>query len=190
VVVVHGLGSARAHHADFAVRVRAAGMGALLLDLRGHGESGGAPDRGCLDDVMTALDWLAARGAGPLGLRGSSFGGFLALHAAARHSAVRAVVAICAADPEGLAVRRGMTWAREMPLGPVVARDDGVARGYWHATGDEVVPWARSMALAQASPQPRALRIVLGGHHRSLQHDPDVQAATVAFLADWLRRPG
>lgn len=29
---------------------------------------------------------------------------------------------------------------------------------------------------------PRHLRIVLGGHHRSLQHDAGVQADIVAFL--------
>lgn len=186
VVVLHGLGSSRASHADFAARVAAAGMTALALDLRGHGESGGIPDSGMVDDVVAGLAWLAANGATRLGIRGSSLGGFLALHAATRHPNVRAVVAICPATVEGLATRRGLSWARELPLEDAVARDDGIARGYWHATGDELIPWQASFALAQRSPRPRRLRIVLGGNHRSLQHDPAVQADTVAFLAEAL----
>ncbi|MEW6583627.1 MAG: hypothetical protein AB1416_12800, partial [Actinomycetota bacterium] len=68
-----------------------------------------------------------------------------------------------------------------------VARRDGVARGYWHARGDETVPWQATFALAQATPQPRRLRVAMGGSHRSLQHDPAVLAETVAFLGDHLR---
>ena len=188
-MVLHGFGSSRANHADFAERVAAAGMNALALDLRGHGESGGACDAGMVDDVAAALDWLEASGAGPLGIRGSSLGGFLALHAATRHPGVRAVVAICPATPEGLADRRGLTWARDLPLREAVARDDGIVRGYWHATGDELVPWQASFALAELSPRPRHLRVVLGGSHRSLQHDAGVLAETVAFLAEVLREP-
>ena len=65
---------------------------------------------------------------------------------------------------------------------PAVARDDGVARGYWHATGDEAVPWGATFALAGITPQPMRLRIALGGGHNTLQHDPAVIAETVAFL--------
>ena len=186
VVILHGLGSSRVNHADFATRVVAAGMSALTLDLRGHGESGGEADAGMVDDVVAALEWLAAHGAHGLGIRGSSLGGFLALHAATRHPDIRAVVAICPATVEGLATRRGLTWARDLPIEDAVARDDGIARGYWHATGDEVVPWQATFGLAQRSPRPRHLRIVLGGHHRSLQHDDAVQADTVTFLAEAL----
>ncbi len=182
MVVLHGLGSTRGSHADFAELVAAAGMTALALDLRGHGESAGEPDAGMVDDVAAALTWLAEHGARGLGIRGSSLGGFLALHAATRHPDVRAVVAICPATVEGLAIRRGLAWARELPLEDAVGRDDGIARGYWHATGDELVPWQASFALSQRTPRPRHLRIVLGGHHRSLQHDPAVQADTLAFL--------
>jgi hypothetical protein len=42
------------------------------------------------------------------------------------------------------------------------------------------------MALAGRTPQPRRLHVAMGGHHRSLQHDPAVIAATVAFLAQHL----
>ena len=181
-MVVHGLGSGRVDHRDYAVRLAAAGINALALDLRGHGDSGGTTDAGMVDDVIAALDWLVGEGAGPLGVRGSSLGGFLALNAAARHPSVRAIAAICPAQQDGLADNRGLTWALDMPLQDAVARDDEIARGYWHATGDELVPWSWSQQLFARSPHPRHLRIVLGGHHRSLQHDPAVQAETVTFL--------
>jgi alpha-beta hydrolase superfamily lysophospholipase len=186
VVVVHGAGSRKENHADFAEACARAGMAALALDLRGHGASGGEADRGMLD-VVAALDRLAAEGAGPLGLRGSSLGAFLALHAAARHPAARAVAALCPPSAERVARVLGADWPLALPLEPAVARRDGVARGYWHARGDERVGWAGTLALAGLTPQPRRLRVEMGGHHRSLQHDPAVIAATVAFLAEHLR---
>jgi pimeloyl-ACP methyl ester carboxylesterase len=187
IVVVHGAGSRKENHGDFAGACARAGMAALALDLRGHGASGGAADRGMLDDVMAALDRLAAEGAGPLGLRGSSLGGFLALHAAARHPAARAVAALCPPSAERVARVLDADWPLALPLAPAVARRDGVARGYWHARGDERVHWAGTLFLAGLTPQPKRLRVEMGGHHRSLQHDPAVIAGTVAFLAEHLR---
>ena len=181
VLIVPGYGSRKENHRDVGEAVRAAGM-AAAVDLRGHGETGGTLDGGVLDDVAACLDGLVAAGHAPLGIRGSSMGAMLALHAAARDPRVRAVVAICPARPEQLADRIGADWPRSLPLAPAVARDDGVARGYWHATGDEAVPWGATFALAGISPPPMRLRIALGGSHNSLQHDPAVIAETVAFL--------
>jgi len=188
VVVVHGHGSHKELHADFAERLCEAGLAALALDLRGHGASDGDLDAGCLDDVLTAVDELAARGHAPVGLRGSSMGGLLALLAAERRGAVRAVAAICPAPPERMPLLVGERWptALRAPLRP---RRTGVARGLWHATGDERVPWFATRALAARCPQPRHLRIVLGGSHTSLQHDPVVQAETIAFLSEHMARP-
>lgn len=186
VVVVPGLGSRKENHADFAERCAAAGLAAVCLDVRGHGDSGGALGAGAVDDVLAAAAWLAGVGHDRIGVRGSSMGGYLALLAAAREPRVRAVAAICPARPEPLARRTGDDWPLALPLLPAVSRDDGVARGYWHATGDESVPWAHSFGLAQHTPQPVRLRVILGGHHRSLQHDPAVLAETVAFLAEHL----
>ena len=76
--------------------------------------------------------------------------------------------------------RRGLAAARCRPSRP--STPDGVARGYWHATGDDRVPWASTFALAGRTPPPVRLRIALGGGHGSLQHDPAVLAETVAFL--------
>jgi dienelactone hydrolase len=187
VLVAHGWGSRKENHADVAEACAAAGMAAMAVDLRGHGASGGAPGPGLLDDVLAGLDALAARGHRRLGLRGSSMGGFLALHAAARHPLARAVVAICPARPEGLARIMEADWPLALPTEEAVARDDGVARMYWHATGDDRVPWGATLALAGITPHPMRLRVVLGGGHRTLQHDGRALAAGVAFLAGHLR---
>jgi pimeloyl-ACP methyl ester carboxylesterase len=186
VLIVPGYGSRKENHRDFGEALRAAGMAAAAVDLRGHGETGGALDGGVLDDVAACLDDLAAAGHAPLGIRGSSMGGMLALHAAARDPRVRAVVAICPARPGRLADRIGADWPRALELAPAVARRDGVARGYWHATGDASVPWGATFALAGITPQPMRLRIALGGGHGTLQHDPAVIAETVAFLREHL----
>jgi dienelactone hydrolase len=182
VVVVPGLGSRKENHADMGSAVAAAGMAALAIDLRGHGDSAGVLDGAVVDDVLAGLDLLAREGHGPLGLRGSSMGALLALQAAAADRRVRAVVAICPARPEGLAVAVGDDWPMAMSPERAVAHADGVARGYWHATGDDRVPWASTLALAGLTPHPMRLRIALGGSHGSLQRDPGVLAESVAFL--------
>jgi pimeloyl-ACP methyl ester carboxylesterase len=186
VLIVPGLGSERGSHADIARALQAAGIACLALDLRGHGDSDGELDAGTPDDVTAGLTALAERGHAPLGIRGSSMGGLLALHAAARDERVRAVVAICAARPDGLARLAQDRWPLE--IDPAALRADGVARGYWHATGDDQVPWGSTFALAGAAPYPKRLRIALGGGHGTLQHDPTVLAETVAFLAEHLAR--
>jgi alpha-beta hydrolase superfamily lysophospholipase len=186
IVIVHGLGSRKENHADFAAVCHESGMAALALDVRGHGASGGELGPGAVDDVLTAIEILREHGHARIGLRGSSLGGFLVLAAAARSPRVGCVVAICPARPEALAHRLGAEWPMDFPLTEAVAHDDGIARGYWHATGDERVPWGATFALAQATPQPRHLRIVLGGTHSSLQHDAVIQSETRDFLLQHL----
>lgn len=185
--MVPGLGSRKENHADMGEALARAGIAALALDLRGHGASDGALDGGVADDLRAGLAALAAAGHAALGLRGSSMGGLLALHAAAADARVRAVVAICPARPEGLARRVGADWPLALSPERAVARHDGVARGFWHATGDEQVPWGSTLALAGIAPHPMRLRIALGGGHNTLQHDPAVLAETIAFLGTHLR---
>lgn len=187
VLVVPGLGSRKENHADFAAAVAARGMGALALDLRGHGGSAGVLDADVMDDLIAGLDALAGRGHAPLGVRGTSMGGLLALHAAARDPRVRAVVALCPARPAGLARVVEEDWPLALGPAPAVARRDGVARGYWHATGDASVPWGGTLALAGLTPHPMRLRIALGGGHGTLQHDPAVIAESADFLRAHLR---
>lgn len=187
VLIVHGLGSTKDNHGDMAERLVAGGAAALAIDLRGHGASGGRLDGGVTDDVRAGLDALAARGHTVLGARGSSMGGMLALWAAAADPRVRAVVAICPARPGPLADRIGADWPRAIDLPAAVSRPDGVARGFWHATGDDAVPWGHSFDLAGRCHHPVRLRVAMGGGHQTLQHDPAVLDETAAFLLEHLR---
>lgn len=183
VAVLHGFGSRKENHLDFAERLSSTGIWAVVPDLRGHGDTGGPMDEGMVGDVLACLDHLESRGAERLGIRGSSMGGFLALVAAPMHPQVGALVAICPARPEPLARRLEAAWPAGHSLERAAWRDDGIARGFWHATGDEVVPWNATYVLYSGAAHPKHVRITPGGHHRSLQHDPRIQAETAAFLA-------
>jgi alpha-beta hydrolase superfamily lysophospholipase len=193
VVILHGAGSCKENHFDFARALRAAGMAAVAFDQRGHGASDGALDGRAVADVATMASALPP--GAPLGLRGSSMGGYLALVAAAQLGAA-AVVAICPASADHLA--RGLSDERfdfradadrlqaflaEHPLDAVVP-DLAAELLLLHAEGDEQVPVQHSRDLA-ALADPRRSRYVEvpGGDHRSVQHDSELQALAVRFLA-------
>src|SRR3954447_25987918 len=86
VVVVHGAGSRKENHADFARLATANDWAALTFDLPGHGESEPAFSGSAVDDLFAMADLLAVQpevDQGRVALRGSSLGGFLAISAAA-----------------------------------------------------------------------------------------------------------
>jgi uncharacterized protein len=180
VVVVHGAGSRKENHFDFARACTAAGLAAVVFDQRGHGASAGALDARALDDVATMAALLPE---GPVALRGSSMGGWVALAAAASAGAAT-VVAICPASGEqmrgGLRERRWSVPVDEGALDRLFATVDlGAAAAalgggllLQHAEGDETVPVARSRELHAAAPGSR-LVVLPGGTHRSVQHDPE-----------------
>lgn len=194
VVILHGAGSSKEHHFDFARALRAAGMTALCFDARGHGASEGPMDARAVEDVAAMA---ALTGPGPVALRGSSMGGWLALVAGAAIGAA-AVVAICPASSDGLrrAVREGRFDfdADNAAVDALLAAHDeaaaatalGEALLLQHAEGDESVPVARSRELHEGAPGSR-LVVVPGGHHRSVQHDPELQALAVRFVGRRLR---
>jgi uncharacterized protein len=191
VVVLHGAGSQKENHYDFARECRAAGLAAVCFDQRGHGESEGALDGRAVDDVAT-MGELLPDGV-PVALRGSSMGGWLALAAGAALDAA-AVVAICPASSEqlarGLRDRRFAFRADEATLGPLLEATDLPAAAaslgdrllLMHAEGDEDVPVDQSRALHAAAPDSR-IEVVPGGDHRSVQHDAEMQALSVRFIA-------
>jgi uncharacterized protein len=196
-VILHGAGSCKESHHDFARLVLSAGLGAIAFDQRGHGESSGRMDRGLIDDVASISGVLRSRlgdPAAPIALRGSSMGGYLAILAAPLVGA-RAIVAICPASAEGL--RRGLTAgtlrfdADTRSLDAFLAQHDlhaavqslEIPLLLLHAEGDEQVPVQHSRELAQrVSSSGSRLIAVPGGHHRSIQHDPELQAVSLRFI--------
>jgi len=191
ILILHGAGSAKESHFDFARAARAAGFAALAFDQRGHGDSGGELGAGLLDDVQAMAGLLPA---GPLALRGSSMGGYLALLAATRLGA-GAVVAICPASAEHLlrGLRKGeLGFAADRAaleaflegheLAPALAELD-VPLLLMHAEGDERIPAAHSSELHEAAATPhKRLLVIPGGHHRSVQHDPELSAEALRFI--------
>jgi uncharacterized protein len=197
VVIVHGANSCKESHFDFARACRAAGLAAIAFDQRGHGDSAGALDARALADVETMVGVLPD--GAPLAVRGSSMGGYLAILAAHQLDAA-AVVAICPAAADQLA--RGLreecfvfradvpaldAFLAEHPLDAVVP-DLRAELLLLHAEGDERVPIAQSHALAAAAdPERCRFLAVPGGHHRSIQHDPELQALALRFVSRVLR---
>jgi uncharacterized protein len=197
VVILHGAGSCKESHHDFARALVAAGFAALAFDQRGHGDSDAPLDGRAADDVAAMANVLRERLGGPaarIALRGSSMGGYMALVSAAQAGAA-AVVAICPAPAEllrrGLAARLFEFKVDEPALdGFLQANDlasaiDGLEIPILllHAEGDEQVPVQHSRELAAhlRSPDGRLI-VVPGGHHRSIQHDGELQAVSLRFL--------
>lgn len=202
VVVLHGAGSCKESHYDFCRAARASNLAALAFDARGHGLSSGPMDGRAIDDVGT-MAALVRRRLGPgtaLALRGSSMGGYFAIVAAAPVEAA-AVVAICPAPGSGMA--RALTEGRfdldaDVPaLQALLKGHDAVSAAgaleapmlLLHAEGDEQVPVEHSREIHAAAPASRLVTMP-GGHHRSVQHDPELQALSLRFLVDALRDRG
>lgn len=196
VVILHGGGSAKESHFDFARGCREDGIAALAYDARGHGRSEGEFGPGALGDVLAIVELLRGR-TDAVALRGSSLGGFQAIHAGARDPSLCAVVAICPAPDDLLlrTLRSGVpldfrcdvpateAWLETADIYDAVGRL-GPQTGLLllHARGDEQVPWTVSENLHAAAHEPKRLLILPGGHHRSLQHDLELQAVSRRFI--------
>jgi pimeloyl-ACP methyl ester carboxylesterase len=188
IVILHGADSNKEHHFEFARAARAWGFAAIAFDQRGHGATGGELDGRAIDDVVAIASLLRP---GPVALRGSSMGGFMALAAAAAAHA-ESVVAICPAGGEALlrGLRKGRFGFRfASTLEPLLEAHDlattvsGLEAPLllMHAEGDERVPIAQSEALAAAAPTAQFIRVA-GGDHSSVQHDPELHGVSLRFI--------
>jgi pimeloyl-ACP methyl ester carboxylesterase len=199
VMILHGAGSAKESHFDFARGCRADGMAALAYDARGHGRSEGSFGPGAFDDALAMAKLLRSH-APRVALRGSSMGGFQAIHAAAQPAAsISAVVAICPAPEAGLLrfLRSGQELhfrcdaeACEPWLASLDSHDAAASLGpetallLMHARGDEQVPYTVSEGIHEVAREPKRLLLMPGGHHRSIQHDEELQAVSRKFIRD------
>jgi uncharacterized protein len=196
VVIMHGAGSAKESHFDFARAALSYDMAALAFDARGHGRSEGEFGPGAIDDAL-AMCAIARRHSQRIALRGSSLGGALAIHAAAADGGIDAVVAICPAPEDHML--RGLRAGRldgfrtdrdalELWLETLDLRQSAASLGprcallLLHARGDEQVPYTVSEELIDAAADPKRLLLMPGGHHRSIQHDLELQAESLRFV--------
>ena len=111
------------------------------------------------------------------------------------------MIAICPATEDGL--RRGLregrfemradvdaldAWLGEHDLREAVAEVAPKPLVLLHARGDEQVPSEWSEELYARAGDPRRILIVPGGHHRSVQHDPELQVTALRWLGRELGR--
>ena len=199
VLIVHGAGSRRENHADFARLAAAAGWAALAFDLPGHGASEPPMSGAAADDVIAIARFLGSQDgvdAGRVAVRGSSLGGFLAIAAAAASTEIAGVIAICPAGQEQLAagLRRGSfemrvsdplaleAWLLGHDVGVAVERIAPRPLILLHAEGDTQVPSDHSAELFERAGEPRKLVIAPGGAHQTVQHDPELQGVALRWL--------
>lgn len=211
LIVCHGFGSSKEEHADFGEMAARAGYVTLIPDLRGHGESGGEMDANIFNDVAAALQFLHTRpeiNPMSVAIRGSSMGGWLALHTAAPLKDITPIVAFCPANEgwlmllmeEVAMVQRGHTsplvpkipprvnvnsmtqLLYRLDLAKTVKRIPPRPLLFVHCEGDEVVPAHISQQLYDAVAEPKALWLLPGGDHTFAQHDPE----TNRRVLDWL----
>ncbi len=202
MLILHGAGSRKENHADFARLCAAGGWAALTYDQRGHGDAADEMGPAALADVGRMARFLGAvEGVDPARIcaRGSSMGGFMAIHAAATSAAVAGVIAICPAGEEHLL--RGLrndelefragpesraalaAWLEEHDLRDAVALMGAKPLILLHARGDERIPSDWSVELHDRKPDPVKLVVLPGGHHRSIQHDQELQSVALAWIA-------
>jgi alpha-beta hydrolase superfamily lysophospholipase len=201
VITCHGLGASKdsEKYQRLGQALSAAGLAVARFDFRGAGESspvpGGATVTSHLEDVDTVVDYLARDERldhGRLGLLGSSLGGFVALHAAARWHRPTPVV----------------TWNAPATLRPLLHRappDTELGPGFWaelrvgtlaevpvgvrwlrviHGDRDDVVPPEHAGRILAVAGEPKDYRIIAGGDHR-LSVDAHRRAA-VELSREWL----
>jgi uncharacterized protein len=196
VVVLHGAGSSKESHFDFGRLCRERGLAALAYDARGHGRSTGEFGPTAFGDALSMCDLLRAH-APHVALRGSSMGGWQAIHAASLDGDIDAVVAVCPA-PEDILLRglragslEGFEydadamepWVSSLDVYSAAAElGPRTALLLLHARGDEQIPYTVSEELHRSARDPKRLVLFPGGHHRSLQHDLEVQNLSVRFV--------
>ena len=186
---------------------------AVSFDFRGHGASDGCRTLHTIHDVGAALAWLQAQpGVDParIAVRGSSMGGYFAIHALRRWPELACGVALNPPDEAGL--NRLMRDARDPTtfFGEWRARGEGFPRlmgcdwraGWSRATSTRPppsappgrsysstagamrwFPWEITERICVEACEPKTCWVLEGGDHRFASHDPDVRARMLDWLA-------
>jgi dienelactone hydrolase len=181
VILVHMLQRNRRDWNDLASRLAAAGIGALAIDLRGHGESSSgeaAPNYSVMvGDLQAARRFLATRGdvlPGRIGIAGASIGANLAaLEAAGDNSIASLALLSPSLDYRGLRIEAAIKQYGKRPVLLVASDDD---------------PYARRSALdlQKAGGGPRELLMVSAAGHGT--HMLGRSWELPQALIDWFRR--
>ena len=183
VVLVHMLGRSRRDWDSFASRLAGAGIGALAIDLRGHGDStygGGAADgsgyASMVKDVAAARRYLGTRSdvrPSQIGILGASIGANLAvLHAAADPGVASLALLSPSLDYRGLRIEAAVRKYGNRPMLLVSSDDDPYAQ-------------RSSVELAKTGGIREHLPLVAAGHGtHMLSRSYELPQA----LVEWFRR--
>ena len=178
VILVHMLHRSRRDFDALASRLASEGIGALALDLRGHGDSQGsigtdfAP---MVADVKAARRFLIGRSdvSGKIGLLGASLGANLVALAAADDPGVASLALLSPSlDYRGLRIETAMRKFGSRPVLMVVSDDDPYA--------------SRSAHDLEKGTRGREILSLTGAGHGSTMLERD--ASLMGSLVDWFRR--
>ena len=218
IVFVHGLGANRTNMLGNAAILHAAGFGALLIDLRAHGESEGELASFGLDevnDVRGAVDWLEARGDYKLGILGQSMGASTTLMSAAAIPELAAVVEESGFTSMADNIASGVRELAHMPPFPfaplikfwgeqqsgldidAVRPIDAAAKIaprpllIIHGSDDRLVPIDNAKRMYEAAGEPKELVILEGIGHRNFVEPGGARYATAItdFFTKYLASP-
>lgn len=176
VILVHMLNRSRRDWDGFASRLAFAGIGALAIDLRGHGDShyprtdDYAP---MVRDIVGARRFLASRGdvvPSRIGIVGASLGANLAALAAADGAFTTLALLSPSLDYRGLRIEPAIKKYAKRPLLLVVSDDD---------------PYARRSALdlQKLNGSAELLSLNAAGHGtRMFDRAPDLAHSLIEFL--------
>ena len=203
VVVCHGLAASKDSEKYLLLgrEFPKVGLALCRFDFRGSGESEGAyadsSVAGRIADLKVVLDFLATHPAlhRRLGLLGSSMGGFVALHVAARRrpampvvtwnapATLRGLQRSTAEDVAGLS----QAFFDELATGALADTPAGVAFSLTiQAERDEVVPPSHGQVLFDRAIDPKELHVLKGADHRLSDMTHRMEAVSLSL--GWLTR--
>lgn len=155
MVLVHGIHGNRQQMLEEAVILNQAGYHLLLLDLRGHGESGSAMLTYGHDeayDVMAAVDYLAnLPEVTQIGLSGHSMGGAVVARAATQDERVAVLIIQNSYSSLNAAIDEAfeeLAWLPQWPFAPMI-----IALGEYQ-TGVEISTVDSAQEVARFNPRP------------------------------------
>ncbi|MFB3853207.1 MAG: alpha/beta hydrolase [Vicinamibacterales bacterium] len=186
VILVHMLTRNRGDWQVLASRLSAAGIGAIAIDLRGHGGSGSTPDGSAktsedlsrsVRDVTAAREFLRSRPdlfTDRIGIAGASVGANLAVLAAQNDESVRSLVLLSPGlDYRGLRIEQALVKYGPRPALIVVSQEDPYS-------------FRSARRLAASGSGIREMRVVLEECHGTVMLERE-RGLTEA-LVDWFRR--
>jgi alpha-beta hydrolase superfamily lysophospholipase len=187
LIVSHGAGDFKENYLELAAHLAKKGISSLLLDMHGHGSSGGAEYHVCMRewvaDYKAALDYLETRTdveAGCIGGFGVSSGGTAILETSLVDSRLKALVALDAT------VMNTLPWSLTLTMGTLSAV--GYVKRF--LTGKDlrisIAKLLDEVELA-SDPEVNARLQVDPGKIRAFQNFP-LPGASEAFFVNTIRR--